>query len=86
MTLEQFHAVRRWHLGHARPIEKQVWDAVLTLWLAGCVAAPVLWLTGQLLLEPAAMAAWFLPGAYVRLRRGLHRRDWLRCEWITALR
>jgi len=29
---------------------------------------------------------WFLPGAYVALRRYLHRSGRLRCDWITALR
>jgi hypothetical protein len=86
VTLEQFHAIRHWHQGHFCPIEKQVWDAVVTLWVSGWMAIPVVFLIGRPLLAGAGIVAWFLPGAYVVVRRRLHRAAWLRCDWITAVR
>ena len=34
MRLQEFHALKVWHGQHSRhPVEKIVWDAVLTVWL-----------------------------------------------------
>ncbi len=86
MTLDQFDQLRRWHAGHAdHPVEARLWSAVLTLWLAACVGAPVAWLLRQDGLALAALPLLFAPGAYVALRRWLHRRQRLRCDWIVAL-
>jgi hypothetical protein len=88
MTLGQLHALKVWHMRHWRdhPLEKDTWDAVLTLWLIGCVGgAPALILDvgwAQL----SCLLLLFLPSAYVALRRWLHRTGRLRCDWITALR
>ena len=88
MTLLQFHALKVWHSRHGRrqPFEKNAWDAVLTLWLMGCVGAPAALLlhVGWALFGCAG--AMFLPGAYVAVRRWLHRRRVLRCDWIVVLR
>ena len=88
MTLPQLHALKVWHERHGRrqPFEKQVWDLVVTLWLAGWVGAPsalLLHRTGSLW---GCAAAICLPGAYVQVRRWLHARRILRCDWISALR
>lgn len=88
MTLDQLHDLKLWHQRHVRerPVEKQVWDAVLTLWLIGCVGAPVAFLIDRLGAACLGLALLFLPGAYVALRRRLHRAHRLRCDWIAALR
>jgi len=46
MTLDQLHDLKLWHQRHLRerPVEKQVWDTVLTLWMMGWVGAPVAFL------------------------------------------
>lgn len=85
MTLDQFHDLKTWHTCHARPLENHVWNAVLTLWLIGWIGPPVAWLAGN---DTAALLAPLLllaPGAYVALRRRLHRRHHLRCDWLGAL-
>ncbi|MEO8525572.1 MAG: hypothetical protein ABI460_12685 [Caldimonas sp.] len=88
MNLDQFSELRQWHLGHLReqPFEKHAWDMVLTLWLAGWVGAPAAFLihAGWALVLCGALL--FLPSAYVALRRALHSRGVLRCDWIRALR
>ena len=87
MKLEQFHDLKLWHQRHRReqPLEKHVWDMVLTFWLAGCVGAPAAFLihAGWALILCGALV--FLPSAYVALRRFLHRARVVRCDWITTL-
>ena len=41
MTLNQLRDLKRWHVSHRRdhPLEYQVFDVVLTLWLLGWVGA-----------------------------------------------
>jgi hypothetical protein len=88
MTLDQLNTLKLWHQRHVRerPVEKHVWDLVLTFWLAGWVGAPTAFLIhlrwGALL----CLMLLFLPGAYVALRRRLHRARVVRCDWIAALR
>lgn len=88
MKLDQFHELKQWHLRHLheQPFEKHVWDSVLTFWLVGWVGAPAAFLihAGWALVLCAALL--FLPGVYVNLRRKLHSRGVLRCDWIRALR
>ncbi len=87
MTLDQIHALKRWHCRHAgdRPLEGHAWNGVLTLWMMGWTGAPVAWLVGQDGLAIAGLALLALPGLYVGARRWLHRRRLLRCDWIAAL-
>ena len=86
MTLTQFHAVKVWHTGHSRPLERNIWDLVLMFWLTGWVGLPAALLLGQPLAGLACVALICLPGAYVGWRRRLHRRGTLRCDWVNALR
>lgn len=81
-------AIKRWHITHHRQgsVEYQVWDAMLLCWTLGWVGVPP-----ALLLAPAiGVAACFglfnAPSAYVALRRWLHRRGTLRCDWLGSAR
>lgn len=87
MTLDEFHDLKIWHDLHAgdRPLEGRVWNAVLTLWVIGWVGPPAAWLIGADLLAACAACLLLAPGAYVAVRRHLHRRGRLRCDWIVAL-
>ena len=87
MTLHQYHELRLWHLRHWRrhPVEKNVWELVLTIWLMGWVGAPTAFILHSGWAETACLSVLFLPGLYVGLRRRLHRHGLLRCEWISAL-
>ena len=88
MTLQQFHALKVWHLRQAKrhPIEKAIWDGVLTFWVIGWVGSPTAFMLHVGWAVVACLALWFLPGAYVALRRWLHNKRRLRCDWIIALR
>jgi len=86
MRLQEFHSLKVWHQKHGRyPVEKNVWDAVLTLWVMGWVGAPTAFLVHAGWVEAACLSVLFLPGLYVALRRALHRSHVLRCDWISAL-
>jgi len=86
MRLQEFRALKEWHCQHGRhPVEKNVWDAVLTIWLLGWVGAPTAFLIHSGVAEAMCLSVLFLPGAYVGLRRRLHRARILRCEWISAI-
>ena len=87
MGLDQLRDLTVWHERHMReqPLEKSVWDLVLSLWLTGWVGAPVAVLVHTGWALPVCLGLVFLPGSYVRLRRRLHRAGALRCDWIMAL-
>ena len=87
MTLAQFESLKAWHQRHWReqPLEKHVWDLVLTLWLAGWVGTPVTLLVHAGWALAVCGALFFLPSSYVAVRRRLHDADLLRCDWIAAL-
>ena len=86
MTLQQFHSLKIWHRRHGfHPVEKNTWDAVLTVWMMGWVGAPAGFLVDSAWAEAACLSVLFLPGLYVALRRSLHRSHRLRCDWISAI-
>jgi hypothetical protein len=87
MSLEQLHALKVWHERHAHrsPVEAEVWNALLTLWVMGWVGAPIAWVLGRKLLIFVGLAATLLPGRYVALRSAMHRSGRLRCDWVAVL-
>ena len=88
MTLQQYHSLKVWHRRHWRkhPVEKNLWEAILTLWLSGGIGLPVALLLDEPWAAATSFALLFLPGLYVSLRIRLHQSRRLRCDWITALR
>ena len=88
MSLQQIVSVRRWHLLHRdrHPLEFHLWDLMLTLWIMGWVAVPVSLVLGFPVGAALALFGIVAPGAYVALRRHLHSRQRLRCDWLAASR
>ncbi len=88
MTLQQYHSLKVWHRRHWRkhPVEKNLWEVILTLWMAGGMGVPAALLLDKPWAALASLALLFLPGRYVALRTRLHRSGRMRCDWITALR
>jgi hypothetical protein len=87
MTVQQLTLVKRWHVQHRhdRPIELYAWDAMLVFWLIGWMGMPAALVLGL----PGGVAACVpmlsAPDLYVSLRRRLHRRALLRCDWLDTL-
>lgn len=88
MTLRQMSSLKRWHVAHrdGQPLEYHAWDAVLTLWLMGWMGVPPALLLHWAWGVVACVPMFFAPPLYVRLRRRLHERGRLRCDWLGALR
>lgn len=87
MNVQQLAAVKRWHVRHRdrRPVELHAWDTVLTLWVIGWMGMIPALLLNQAFGVVLCIALCYAPGAYVRLRRRLHRRGRLRCDWIDSV-
>ena len=68
MKLVQFENLKAWHQRHWReqPVEKHVWDIVLTFWLAGWVGFPSAFLLHARWAAAACVALFFLPGSLRR--------------------
>lgn len=79
---------KRWLRAHGNrhPVELQVADLVLMLWVLGWIGMVV----AATLHEPVALLGCgglaMTPRGYVALRRSLHRRRVLRCDWIEIAR
>ncbi len=88
MTLHQMSSIKRWQVAHreASPLEYHAWDAVLTLWILGWVGMPPALMLHWSWLVALCVPLFFAPPAYVRLRRRLHQRGRLRCDWLTEAR
>ena len=86
MTLQQLASIKQWHLSHplGHPVEHHVWDAMLASWVIGWTGLPAAWLLSSLALMGLCLSLLLLPGLYVRLRRRLHRRGRLRCDWLNS--
>ena len=58
LTLSELQRIKRWQIAHRaeHPVEYHLWDAVLTLWVLGCVS----WL-------PALALEMTVPVSYTHL-------------------
>ena len=84
MPLAELQRIKQWHLRHRneRPLEGQIWDAMLTLWVMGWVG----WLPVSAFQDlwgiPLCMLAIAAPSLYVAWRTRAHRARRLRCDWV----
>ena len=87
MTLQQLTSIKQWLVSHPleHAVENQVWDGLLTFWVFGWTGLPAAWFLHSLAVTGLCLSLLLLPGLYVRLRRRLHRRGRLRCDWLTSL-
>ena len=86
MTLHQLSCVKRWQVGHRHqhPLEYQLWDLALLAWVLGMTGTPVALLLDAPWAAGSGLGLALVPSAYVALRRRLHRRRQLRCDWLDA--
>lgn len=84
MTLTQLNMLKCWHVAHRadHPVEGQVCDLVLSLWVTGWVGLVAAVILSALTLLPVLCAAAWAPDLYHATRRHLHRKGWLRCDWL----
>ncbi len=84
MTLSELQRIKQWHVAHRadHPLEYQIWDAVLTVWLMGWMGIPSILLFDWVWALPLCLVAMFAPQLYVRWRRHAARTARLRCDWL----
>jgi uncharacterized membrane protein len=88
LTLAALEHIKQWQVAHkySQPLEYQLWDAVLTLWLMGWVG----WLPAIALEVPLACPLCLLgmgaPRLYVGWRVRAHEAGRLRCDWLHLVR
>lgn len=87
MTLQQLHQFKHWHVHHAyrHGLELLLCDAVLGAWLMGWILLPALIVLGEWLWLPLSPLLIHVPNGYFSLRRRLHQRGVLRCDWLKSL-
>lgn len=85
LTLTELRRIRHWHLAHKEehPLEYQLWDAVLCLWLMGWVGWMPVLLFDLPWVVPLCLLACATPRLYVAWRRQAHRLQLLRCDWLA---
>ncbi|MGE4241995.1 hypothetical protein [Ramlibacter sp.] len=83
MDLDELQRIRQWHARHRNdhPVEYHLWDAMLTLWLAGWVGCIPAWVLEAEWAFPLCLAAISAPSLYVAGRLKAHRARKLRCDW-----
>ena len=87
ITLAQMQRIKQWrearHASH--PLERRLWEAVLTLWMMGWVG----WLPAYEAEAwwgfPLCLLGIFSPRLYVYLRAQAHASESLRCDWLHLL-
>ena len=86
LTLTRLQRIKQWHVAHktGHPLEYQLWDAMLTLWVMGWVG----WVPAFALKAPWAyplcVLAILAPRLYVEWRARAHEARRLRCDWLDC--
>ncbi|MCJ0764390.1 hypothetical protein [Variovorax terrae] len=86
MTLSELQRIKQWHVAHKseHPLEYQLWDAVLTVWVMGWVGWMPAYAFEQFWALPLCGAAILAPRFYTRWRRKAHQAHKLRCDWLAS--
>ena len=87
LSLTDLQRIKQWHVAHRteHPLEYQLWDAVLTLWVMGWVGWLPAFALDALWTLPLCLLAMQAPCLYVSLRAHAHRAQRLRCDWLGSL-
>lgn len=87
ITLNEIQRIKLWQVAHRReqPMEYRLWEAVLTIWVMGCVGWLPLLIVQAWWLVPLLALATFAPQIYVSWRTQACRAQRLRCDWLTPL-
>ncbi|HEY0200310.1 MAG TPA: hypothetical protein VGC24_01310 [Burkholderiaceae bacterium] len=86
LSLSELQRIRYWHARHKKvqPLENQVFDAVLTLWLMGWVGWLAVAVLGPMLV-PLCLLGMAAPALYVQWRLHAQQHGALRCDWLAVV-
>lgn len=88
LPMNELGRIRKWHIAHRvdHPLEYQIWDAMLILWVMGRVG----WLPAFALdapwCFPLCLLSMMAPSLYVMWRGHAHATQKLRCDWLGGAR
>jgi hypothetical protein len=84
MKIAELQRIKQWHVAHRgdHPLEYQLWDAMLTLWVMGWVGWLPAYAFGKFWTMPLCAFAIAAPSMYVAWRTKAHRARKLRCDWL----
>ncbi len=87
ISLNKLHRIKKWHVLHkvGHPLEYQLLDAVLTIWLMGWVGVLPVFALDEEWLSPLCLLAMTLPNLYIGWRIAAHNEHRLRCDWLNQL-
>ena len=86
LPMNELGRIRKWHLAHRadHPLEYQIWDAMLILWVMGRVGWLPAFALGALWCFPLCLLAMMAPSLYVMWRGHAHATQKLRCDWLAG--
>ena len=87
ITLAQMQRVKEWREAQrdGRPLERQLWEFVLTAWLMGWMGSIPAFAFEAQWAYPLCLLGMFAPGLYVYWRARAHQRRYLRCDWLDLV-
>ncbi len=85
ITLTEVQRIKRWHVAHRQehPLEYQLWDAILTVWMMGWVGWLPAFAFDALWAWPLCAFGVLTPALYVAWRQREQRLGRLRCDWLA---
>jgi len=83
MPLAELQRIKQWHISHRHnhPVEGQLWDAMLTLWVMGWVGWLPVYAFQTWWAVPLCVLAIAAPSLYAAWRTKAHRARRIRCDW-----
>ena len=88
ISLAELQRIKKWQMAHQaeHPVEYELWQAVMTVWVMGWVMGWVGWLPALAYdawwAMPVCALAMAAPGLYIAWRAKAHATQRLRCEWL----
>ncbi|MEY4882765.1 MAG: hypothetical protein RIS34_619 [Pseudomonadota bacterium] len=87
ISLTELQRIKKWHVAHRsdHPLEYQLWDAVLTVWIMGWIGWLPAYALGAWWATPLCVLAMLSPRLYVYWRQQAHETQRLRCDWLDCV-
>ena len=87
ITLAQLQRLKHWREARqaSHPLERRMWEAVLTLWMMGWVGWLPAFEAEAYWAFPLCLLGMLSPQLYVGWRRKAHASQRLRCDWLGLL-
>ena len=84
VPLSELHRIQHWCKEHAldHPVEHELWDAVLTVWLMGWIGWLPTWVLDAWWAGVPCVLGMLAPSLYIGWRTQAHALKRLRCDWI----